>query len=412
MWINIDKGEMKRLIADLHLENVKTRLSHELPELDLAVLQGRVGWKKINNDKGNGFELFAHQLSAAIHGERILLPTDILLRAVWSYDGKPSSGKLSINGLDLGILGDLIDYFPLDRSLRERLNGLSPRGKIQNMQAKWNGVWSAPTNLKVKGKFVNIGMNKYEAVPAFSGFSGNIDISEKGGALNINSQNVSLDLPETFHESFLLDTFTGQASWKTLVDKNSIEIKFSNISFANSHASGGVHGTYHTEHDGPGEIDLIGYLTHADARYVGHYLPKKVGKLTHEWIRKSIVAGEVSDLRLRLKGRLAAFPFKNNDGGIFQVSMEGSGGVLDYVPGWPMIEDISANLLFKGSYMEINVLQANTFDTRLSKVKVQIADMMASDVKLQIKGMATGPTRQFNEICSKACGRRPYSLHY
>ena len=145
---------------------------------------------------------------------------------------------------------------------------------------------------------------------------------------------------------------------------------------------------------------------------MGHYLPKKVGKLTHEWIRKSIVAGEVSDLRLRLKGRLAAFPFKNNDGGIFQVSIEGSGGVLDYVPGWPMIEDISANLLFKGSYMEINASQANTFDTRLRKVKVQIADMMASDVKLQIKGMATGPTKQFMKFAAKHVvgGHTPHTI--
>ncbi len=401
MWINIDKGEMKRLTADLHLQNVKTRLSLELPELNLAVLQGRVGWERINSNEGNGFEIFAHQLSIAIHGERILLPTDFLLQAVWSNDGKPSSGKLSINGLDLGILGDLIDYFPLDGSLREQLYGLSPRGKIHNMQAKWDGTWSAPTHLKVKSKFVNLGMNRYEAMPAFNGFSGNIDISEKGGTLIINSQNVSLDLPEIFHESLLLDTFTGQASWETLTDKKSIEIKFGNISFANSHASGGVHGTYQTEHDGPGEIDLIGYLTHADARYVGHYLPKKVGKLAHEWVGKSIVAGEVSDLRLRLKGRLAAFPFKNNDGGIFQVSMKGSGGVLDYIPGWPMIKDISANLLFKGSYMEINASQANTFDTRLSKVKVQIDDMMASDVRLQIKGMATGSTKQFMKFAAK-----------
>ncbi len=402
MWINFDRGEIKRITADLRLENIKTRLTRELPELDLASLQGRVGWKKINNNKGKGFEFFAHQLGAAIRGERVLSPVDFLLQAIWTHDGKPSSGKLSVDGLDLGILVDLVDYFPLDGPLREQLNGLSPRGEIRDMRAKWDGAWSAPAHLKVKGGFINIGMNRFEAVPAFSGFSGNIDLSEKGGTLNFNSQKVRLDLPEVFRgEVLLLDTFTGQASWKHLKDQDSIEIKFGNISFANSHASGGIHGSYRTEHDGPGEIDLIGYLTHADARYVGHYMPKKINKLIHEWIEKSIVAGELSDVRLRLKGRLAAFPFKNNVGGIFQISMKGSGGVLDYVPGWPKIEDISANLLFQGSYMEINASQANTFDTRLSKVKVQIADMMASDVRLQIKGVATGPTKQFMNFAAK-----------
>ena len=401
MWINLDREEIKRLTADLRLENVKTRLTPELPELDLASLQGRVGWKKINNNIGKGFEFFAHQLSAAIRGERVLPPANFLLQTVWAHDGKPSRGKLSVDGLDLGILVNLVDYFPLDQTLREQLNGLSPHGQIRDMRAKWDGAWSAPEHLRVKGRFNNIGMNRYEGVPAFSGFSGNIDLSERGGTLNFNAQKVRLDLPEVFREVLLLDTFTGQASWKPLKDQDSIEIKFGNISFANSHASGGVHGSYRTEHDGPGEIDLIGYLTHADARYVGHYTPKNVSKLTHEWIEKSIVAGEVSDVRLRLKGRLAAFPFKNNEGGIFQVSMKGSGGVLDYVPGWPKIEDLSANLLFQGSYMEIDVSQANTFDTRLSKVKVQIADMMASDVRLQIKGVVTGPTEQFMNFAAK-----------
>ena len=402
MWINLDRGGIKRLVADLRLENVKTRLTHELPELDLASLQGRVGWKKINNNIGKGFELFTRQLGAAIRGERVLPPVDFLLQAFWAHDGKQSGGKLSVDGLDLGILVDLVDYFPLDGPLREQLNGLSPRGEIRDMRAKWDGAWSAPAHLKVKGRFINIGMNRFEVVPAFRGVSGNIDLSEKGGTLSFNSQKVRLDLPEVFRgEVLLLDTFTGQASWKALKDQDSIEIKFGNISFANSHASGGIHGSYRTEREGLGEIDLIGYLTHADARYVGHYMPKKINKLIHEWIEKSIVAGEVSDVRLRLKGRLAAFPFKNNDGGIFQISMKASGGVLDYVPGWPKIEDISANLLFQGSRMEINASQANTFDTRLSKVKVQIADMMASDKRLQIKGVATGPTKQFMNFAAK-----------
>ncbi len=51
--------------------------------------------------------------------------------------------------------------------------------------------------------------------------------------------------------------------------------------------------------------------------------------------------------------------------------------------------------------MEINASQANTFDTRLSKVKVQIVDMMASDKRLQIKGVATGPTKQFMNFAAK-----------
>ena len=400
MQINIDKGNIEWLAADVHLKNVKTRLTHELPELDLVSLQGRVGWRKINNKISKGSELFAHQLGASIRGERILQPVDFLLQDIQAHDGGQRSGRLSVKRLDLETLGGLVAYLPVDRSIRNQFNKLLPHGEINSMQAEWDGIWSDPVNLNVKGKFNNIGMNSYESLPAFRGISGYIDTDEKGGMLNINSQKVSVDLPDLFHKTMLFDTFNGNISWDLLNDNDSVKIKFSNISFGNNHASGGIHGTYHTEHDGLGEIDLVGYLTRGDARFIGHYLPI-LDKFPHEWLSKSIVSGEISDVKLLLKGRLASFPFRNNEHGIFRVSMKATKGVLDYAPGWPKIEDISANLLFQGSSMEINASQATMSDTSLSKINVQIADMMASDVKLQINGVASGATRQFIKFSSE-----------
>jgi uncharacterized protein (TIGR02099 family) len=394
MWINIDKGNIKQLTADIRLKNVKTRLTHELPELDLVFLRGRVGWKRINSKAGKGSELFAHQLEASIRGKRILQPADFLLQDVMAHDGGQRSGKLSTKSLDLETLGGLVEYLPIDESIRDQFNKLLPHGEIHSMQAEWDGLWSDPVNLSVKGKFNNIGMNSSKSLPAFRGVSGNIDTDEKGGTLNINSQKISFDLPDLFRKPMMFDTFTGNISWGPLNDNDFIKIKFNNISFGNDHVSGGVHGTYHTEHDGPGEIDLVGHLTRGDASFVGHYLPI-LDKFPHEWLSSSIVSGELSDVKLRLKGRLASFPFRNNEHGIFQISMKAANGVLDYVPGWPKIEDISANLLFQGSSMEINASQASTSDTKLSKIKVQIADMMASDVRLQINGVASGATKQF-----------------
>ena len=144
----------------------------------------------------------------------------------------------------------------------------------------------------------------------------------------------------------------------------------------------------------PGEIDLVGFLTRGDASFVGYYLPI-LDKFPHEWLSKSIISGEISDVKLRLKGHLASFPFKNNKHGIFQISMKATNGVLDYVSGWPKIEGIYASLLFQGSSMEINASQASMLGTNLSNVKVQIDDMMAPDVRLQINGVASGATKQF-----------------
>jgi uncharacterized protein (TIGR02099 family) len=392
--INVDRGNIKKLTADVRLKNVKTRLTNELPELDLVFFRGRVGWKKINNKIGKGSELFARQLEASIRGESILQPADFLLQDVRAHDGGRRSGKLSVKRLDLKTWGGVVEYLPIDGSIRDKFNKLLPCGEIHSMQAEWDGVWSDPVNLSVKGKFNDIGMNSFKSLPAFRGVSGSINADKKGGTLNINSQQFGIDLFDLFQKPMLFDEFTGNISWGPLDDNDFIKIKFNNILFGNDHASGGVHGTYYTEHDGPGEIDLVGYLTRGDASFVGHYLPI-LDKFPHEWLSRSIVSGELSDVKIILKGRLASFPFRNNEHGIFQISMKATNGVLDYTPGWPKITDISANLLFQGSSMEINASQASISDTNLSRIKVQIADMVAPDVRLQINGLVSGATEQF-----------------
>lgn len=406
LWIGLDGAAVERLTADVRLRNVSTRLEKDRPELDLASLQGRVGWKKVDgaDGKDGGFELFTHQLSAAIRGGLVLPPVDFLLQTVPAREGDSGSGKLNVNALDLGVLMNLAEYLPLRKPLRERLNQLSPRGVIHEMQAKWNGQNDdvpIPAHFSVKGRFANLGMKKFERIPAFSGISGNIDGTEKGGTLNLNSQKASMELPGVFREPLALDTFTAQASWKSL-GKDSTEFKFSNISFANSHAAGIVHGSYQTVPGGPGVIDLVGNLTRADARHVGRYMPLVVSQDTRDWLDKAIVAGESNDVKLRLKGNLAEFPFVREGSGLFQVSAKATKGVLDYVPGWPGIGDISADLLFQGGRMEINASQANVFGASLGKVKVQIADLDAADVILEVDGEAHGATAEFLKFVAKS----------
>ncbi len=395
MWLGMDGMVVEGLTADVRLRNIKTRLAQELPELNLIRLQGRVGWKRINNGTNEGIELSTHGLSISIHGEQTLQPLDFLLQTFPTHDGKPGSGTLNVNALELETIMDLAEYLPIHAPLRKRLDELSPTGGIRDMQAEWSGEWPTPAHFVVKGRFANLGMNRFDSIPAFSGLSGNIDGTDQGGTLNFNSQKINVTLPAVFREPVMLSTFTGQINWGLLTDKNPIEFNFSNIAFANDHAAGIIYGSYRSVPNGPGVIDLSGHLTRADARYVGRYVPTMVNQSTRDWLDKSIVAGELNDVRLHLKGDLAKFPFNHNEHGIFQINAKASGVALDYLPEWPRIENISADLLFHGSRMEAIASHANIFGANLHKVKLQLADMAEPDTILKIEGTATGATKEF-----------------
>ena len=402
MWLGIDGTVVEGLTADVRLQNVKTRLAQELPELNLISLKGRVGWKRINNGTDEGTELSTRGLSISIHGEETLQPLNLSLQTFPTNNDKSGSGKLNLNVLDLETLMNLVEYLPVQVSLRERLDELSPIGEIRDIQAEWNGEWPTPTQFNIKGGFTNLGMKKFYPIPAFRGISGNIAGTEKVGTLNLSSQKVSMALPEALRKPVMLDRLNGQVNWESLTDKSLIEFKFNSVEFANDHAAGSVSGSYHSVPDGPDMIDLNAHLTQADARYVGQYVPTMVSQSVRDWIERSIVAGDLSDVRLRLKGNLAEFPFNNNENGIFQINAKASSVELDYLSEWPKIENISADLLFQGSRMEIISPRANIFDANLSNVKIRFADMADPDATLKIEGEATGATREFIKFIEKS----------
>lgn len=411
MWSRVDQGDMNKLTADVRLHNVQTQLAEDLPELNLIRLQGRVGWQMINDGKKESIELFTRGLGASVRGEGELQPVNFSLQMISPPAGQSGGGRFSVDSLNLEIFGNLAEYLPISRPLREQLGKALPRGEIHDMRAEWDGEWRAPAYFSAKGGFTNLSMKKSENLPAFSGITGNIDLTERGGTLNFSSQKVRLELPDVFHEPLMLDTFTGQASWNYLSEGDSIVFKFNNITFSNPYAAGSAYGSYRFIPGKPGMVDLTGHLTRADAGYLRHYTPITANPYFHDGLGKSIVEGEFLDARLRLKGDLANFPFPRGNTGLFRLHAKASEVVLDHIPGWPRIENISGNLQFQGSDIRLDASQASTSGVRFSKVTLHIADVTASDAVLESEGEANGPTSEFLKFAAKyAVGNYSNSL--
>ncbi|WON73253.1 YhdP family protein [Nitrosospira sp. Is2] len=403
MWASIEGLDMTRLTADMRLRQVKTQLAPDLPELNLMRVRGRVGWQKIGSGAG-GFELFAKNLSAATRNNRESQPVNFSLRMIPRHGGNPASGILNIDRLNLRILGDLAEYLPLGETLHKKLEKLSPRGELHYMRAKWVGELSGPSSFSAKGHFDNLGMKKSEMLPAFDGITGNIDITERAGTLNLNSQNATVDWQDVFHGPLKLDKLTGQASWSRLPTDNSIALKFSNISFFNAYAAGLAHGNYWGAADGPGVIDMTGHLTRADARYFKEYLPVFATRYFPEWFGDAIVEGQFSDTRLHLRGNLADFPFGRNDG-IFTLNSKVSGLILENIPEWPRIENIWGNVKVHGRRMEFDASQAGVLGATVTKASFHIADISDPDVVLHSEVEASGATRQFVKFAAQTMAK-------
>ena len=94
------------------------------------------------------------------------------------------------------------------------------------------------------------------------------------------------------------------------------------------------------------------------------------------------------------QGKSRGFSVPRSEQGKIPDYGQATGAKVDYVPGWPVIEQIDGEMSF-GAGMRIVSDKANILGARLSGVVVEIPDFEAQDEILIVRGEASGPTGEF-----------------
>lgn len=388
LWGDLDDGAGK-LTADLALEEVRARLGKTLPELDLASLRGRL----LGTYKADEWSLTGRKIELQTHDGLRVAPSDFQL--TWRQDVRAGtvSGEAGASFVDLGALAHLASYMPLDAHSRDLLTRHRPQGRVSDLRASWTMKDENLLRYSLKAGFSDLGMGADAYFPGAGGLSGSIDANEKSGVLLVDSGRSHIALPAVFPEPEIrFDRLRARASWRNADGASDVSLE--KLEFASDDAAGSVNGKYRYTGDGPGEIDLQANLDRANAAAVWRYMPHVVNAEARAWLKRGLVAGKARDGRLLLRGDLRNFPFRDPATGVFSVTAKASEGKIDYAPGWPMIEGIEADMQF-GVGMKIKANRGQVFGAALSGVSVEIPDFGAADQKLQVRGLAQGPSGEF-----------------
>lgn len=388
LWLELAGTRVTSATADLSLANVRGRLGPDLPELALAGLAGRLGWK----DDGQRREISAASLAFTTADGLRLAP----MRFTFARSGEASAAnrrsELRVERLDLAPVVQLAEFLPLDPALRERLAQSAPTGMIDHGEFSWAGAFDRTQPYVVRAAFSGMGLRPDGAFPGVRGLSGQIDASERGGTAALSITAGGLELPRVFSAPISLDVLSAGASWTFRDGQTQVTIK--SASFTNEHAAGNVYGSYRTEASGRGSVDLTATLVRAEARDAWRYIPVTM-PVTQAWLRKALLAGESRDVRLRLKGRLGDFPFEDDKKGLFQIVARVNGATLDYARDWPPLTEVNGDLTVRGRRMEIRPQSGAVLGMRFSDVQASIAELGKHDEHLLVKGTADAPTEQF-----------------
>ncbi|HJV76049.1 MAG TPA: YhdP family protein [Noviherbaspirillum sp.] len=439
-WLKFDHAQIADFTADLSLSHVSASLGKDLGLMTLTQVNGRFA---ISEDAAPNSEERLHAFGAnghtvsltdfSLHTDDglILSPTTISERFVPAKNGRPAKTEINAKALDLETLANFAERLPLPAEQRKMLVDLEPRGLLKDFSAQWQGAYPEISGYNVKGQFAGLSLKPQPArpahpkngnmpaqapmpaIPGFDNLTGRIEANDRGGTLSLASKDLAFQLPGYFAAPVMpFEHLAMQANW-VFQGNEQLLLDVQKMDFAQE----GLSGTFSGKHlmplrrkDGqsPGTIDISGRINRLELQQIDRYLPLQTPETLHHWLTGALIGGAVKDVRLRLKGDLAQFPFHlqpDRSKGEFSVSGKIEDGVLNYAPGelaqngaapkWPVIDQINGTILFDRARMEITADSARTSGTSLSHVKAIIPDLSLHDKKLDVDGSAEGPLQEF-----------------
>jgi uncharacterized protein (TIGR02099 family) len=388
VWLDFARGEARDLVADLVMSDVQAKLASDLPQLALTRVEGRLGW----HDDPARRELFARQLAFAAPGEVRFDPTDFQLTMHFGADGA-IDGNAAFNRVELAPLRQLGAYLPLPTRWRDDLARFAPRGTVDAASLHWTGDIAAPTAFDASANFANVGFAAQDATPGMSGLSGSVTATDRDGTIELKSRAVELHWPRLFAQTLALDNAQGQMHWQKTADGYAVQVE--QLSLANTDVAGVVNGQYRASVDGPGTVDGTAQLSHLDAAQLYRYVPLAAGAGVREWLRTSLLAGGSNDVRLKLSGKLADFPFADPKKGQFVGTGKMQGVTLDYAAHWPPVTGLDGEFKLDGPRITVDGRNGRTFNAVIDPIKIDMADVRLAHPVLRIDGEAAGPAADF-----------------
>lgn len=453
-WVDFDHASVRNVTADLSLKNVSTRLHKDMQPLELLQVDGRVAVhdeydptakaeKGIFGKSGHSFALtdFSLQTTDGL----ILAKTSFKESFFPAKNGRPSKTEIATDRLDLKTLTTFAERLPLTDAQRQILADFAPVGVLKGFSAQWQGSYPDIAGYRVKGQFEDLSVKaqaarlaqanqedatsqpdqaKEEKVPAqkarpaipgFENLTGWIDANDKGGAFGLSSKQVKFEFPGYFLDPVMpFDRLDIQASW-SLPGKEQLILTVSKADFWQGKLSGSLSGKHQMslkreQGQSPGIIDLTGRVNGLELDKVRHYLPINTPAALSDWLTGALAGGTAEDVKVRIKGDLARFPFAAQNPaerrkGEFSVLGRIKDGKLNYTPGkfsangklpfWPLLEKIDGTIAFDRSRMEINAESAATHGVTLSNVRAVIPDLITHERMLDINGNAAGALQDF-----------------
>jgi uncharacterized protein (TIGR02099 family) len=403
VWGDMQRGSLRRLHGTTELERLKvTGPATETP-FELDRLASELDWQP--DDSGWRIDLDSLVLVRA--GQ--LWPPGRLSLARHADEQSGRLLRLGADYLSLKELNDLLGIIQLPNvELGDALRGLSADGHLTKFGFAILQPPQGDIRWHVGGVVARYSSKSWRSVPGLSGLRLSFDGNQSGGWLQIDSSNFQFEFPRLFRQPLRAKRLAADFQWRfdTL---SGLHLSTDRLEMRNDD----VETLSRIKLDVPLSgtdlfIDMQTDFWNGDGSRKSDYLPVGImpDKLV-EWLDRSVVSGSVNTGSFLLYGPLKDFPFQRQQGR-FEVWFGIEDLVLDYMPGWPRIEQGVAEAFFVNNSLQVSLSDGLLLGNRLRRVEAVIRELKGA-TPVEIRGELSGRFKEMLALLSETPLRERFS---
>ena len=273
----------------------------------------------------------------------------------------------------------------LSPALAQWLGHGKPHGELRRVALHWN---RADGLQAVNVAFAGLGIDPVGGMPGLDHLQGELRGDAGALSLELPAQASTLQFPHAFRQPFVMSKLAGTlAFWPQDGDWH---IGTDGLDFVGAGYAGQARGEVILPAQGRPFMDLYASLDHADVPAAKLFWPiDSMSPGTVAWLDRALVAGQVDQAQVLVRGNLGDWPFRHNEGR-FEGRAVLSGLTLDYGRNWPRGEGIAAVASFVNNGMLVEADAGQSLGVKVGRAVALIPDFHDSLLDLNVQGSGSG----------------------
>ncbi len=332
--------------------------------------------------KQNGWKLAIKNSRLSSHGITLRMPK-LAFSLKRNSEGKLLQIAANVHSLNLGHVSKIINRNSLlPATIREPANAFALEGVLSQLQIMAD---LEEQKFSVEGELAKLSFKGRKGIPGVQNLALSLQGTESAGKISLKAEQLGVHFHGLFRAPLYFKQAKGDVFWRQ--KENLWQLSSAAIQLDAQDIKTKSRLDLNLSKDKkPAKINLQSYFYEGrNATTVPKYLPVGImHKQVVNWLDNALLAGDIDQGGVLLRGELKGFPYVNNQG-VFEVLFGAKKINLHYSDDWKDIQDLEARVHFFSESLAIEVSSGTVNKARIKTAKIAI-DSFSKSKYLTIQG--------------------------